>query len=123
MSCCYEGTTIHVQNVTHGQQVEGEHKHLCGTDQEAHPSIDTEYWIPISPDSIESVMLSCDTDPKLWKEAMASYDTAEWAEGLKEEIDSLQAHEVFTLVPKSSVAKGHQIDCHRKHNKKGEVIC
>jgi len=81
-------------------------KHLCGTDQEAHPSIDTEYWIPISPDGIESMMLSLEMDPKSWKEAMASYDVAEWAEGLKEEMDSLQAHKVFTLILKSSVPKG-----------------
>jgi len=72
-------------------------------------------------------MISYDTDLKSWKEAMTSYDTVEWVEGLKEEMDSLWAHEVFTLIPKSSFPKGHQIvksrpHCHRKHNEKGEVV-
>jgi len=46
-------------------------------------------WIPISPIDTESAMLSSDTDPKSWKEAIASYDVAEWIKGLKEEMDSL----------------------------------
>jgi len=77
--------------------------------------------------AIESEMQSCDTDPKSWKEAMASYDTAEWAEGIKEEMDSLWAHKVFTLILKSSGPNGHRImklrpHCCRKCNKKGEVV-
>jgi len=102
-------------------------KHPLETDQDTPPTADTDCWIPISPNGIESVMLSCDMDPKLWKEAMASYDAAEWVEGLKEEMDSLRAHDVFTLIPKSSVPKGCQIvksrlHCHRKCNETGEVV-
>jgi len=84
-------------------------EHLWEMDQDALPATEADYWIPMSSNSIESAILSCDTDPKLWKEAMASYNAAEWEEGLKEEMDSLWAHEVFTLVPKSSVPKGRRI--------------
>ena len=56
---------------------------------DALSATDTDCWIPIPLNGIESVMLSCDMDPKLWKEAMASYNATEWAEGLKEEMASL----------------------------------
>ena len=58
---------------------------------------------------------------------MTSYNVAKWVEGLREEMASLQAHDVFTLIPKSSIPAGCQIvklrpHCHRKHNEKGEVV-
>jgi len=54
-------------------------------------------------------MLSSDMDPKSWKEAMATYNVTEWMEGLKEEMVSLWAHNVFTLIPKSSITFRHYI--------------
>jgi len=72
-------------------------------------------------------MLSCNMDLKSWKETMASYDATEWVEGIKEEIDSLHAHEVFTLIPKCSIPHGCRVvksrpHCHRKCNERGEVM-
>ena len=57
-------------------------KHVHETGQDAHASINIDHWILISLEDIEMTMLSSDMDPKLWKEAMASYDAAEWVEGL-----------------------------------------
>ena len=68
--------------------------------QDTHVSTGTDHWIPISLDITKVAMLLSDTVPKSWKEAMAAYDTAEWMEGLREEMASLWAHDVFTLIPK-----------------------
>ena len=97
------------------------------TNHDAQVSDDADCWIPISPEITEMAMLSYDMDPKLWKEVMAAYDAAEWMEGLKEEMESLRTHDVFTLVPKSSIPVGHRIvksrpHCHRKHDERGEVV-
>src|SRR5882672_6449199 len=78
------------------------------TNQDAQVSVDADHWIPISLDVTEAAMLSSDMDPKSWKKAMAAYDVTEWIEGLREEMVSLRAHNVFTLIPKSSVPVG----CH-----------
>jgi len=61
---------------------------------EAEQAVDMDHWIPISLVDTKSAVLSSDTDPKLWKEAMASYDATEWIEGLRDEMTSLQAHNV-----------------------------
>jgi len=78
-------------------------EHIHETDHDAQVSVDADHWIPISLDVMEMAMLLSNTDPKLWKEAMTAYDAAEWTEGLREEMVSLQAHNVFTLILKSSV--------------------
>ena len=75
-------------------------KHVNETGEDAHMSINIDHWIPISPEDTETVMLSSNTDPKSWKEAMSSHDAAKWAEGLREEMASLWAHDIFTLIPK-----------------------
>ena len=93
--------------------------HMAG--QDAHTSAETEHWIPIFSDGVESAMLSCDTDPKSWKEALASYNATEWVEVLKEEMDSLCAHEVFTLIPKSSIPQGHRV-VSRGHTATGNTM-
>ena len=61
-------------------------------------------WVPLSPNCEESAMMSSNTDPKTWREAMDAADTAQWIEGLEEEMASLRAHNVFTLVPRHSVS-------------------
>jgi len=40
-------------------------KQPCKAGTDTHMSIDVDPWIPISPDGIESAMLSSDTDPKM----------------------------------------------------------
>ena len=95
--------------------------------QDAQVSTDADCWIPISPDITEVAMLSSDMDPKSWKEAMAAYDATDWVEGLREEMASLWAHNVFTLIPKLSIPAGHHImksrpHCHWKHDEKGKVM-
>jgi len=90
-------------------------------------SITRDHWFPISPEDTEMVMLSSDMDPKSWKEAIALYDAADWTEGLREEMASLWAHNVITLILKSSFQAGQwtvksRPYCHRKHKKQGEVI-
>jgi len=102
-------------------------KHVCEIGQDAHVSIKFDHWIPFSPDDTKMMMLLLDTDPKLRKQAMASYDAAEWVEDLRKEMASLWAHNVFTLILKLSVPGGHWIvklrpHCHRKHNEKGEFV-
>jgi len=97
------------------------------TNQDAHISADTDHWIPISWDVTKVAMLSSNMDSKSWKEAMATYNATEWIEGLKEEMVSLWAHNMFTLIQKSSIPVRHCIvklrpHCHRKCNEKGEVI-
>jgi len=81
-------------------------EHIHETDHDTQVSVDADHWISISLDVTEMAMLSSNTDPKSWKEAMTMYDAAEWTEGLREEMVSLQAHNVFTLVPKSSIPAG-----------------
>ena len=81
-------------------------KHVCEIGQDAHVSIKFDHWIPFSPDDTKMMMLLLDTDPKLRKQAMASYDAAEWVEDLRKEMASLWAHNVFTLIPKSSIPVG-----------------
>ena len=85
-------------------------------------------WVPLSPDCEESAMMSSNTDPKTWREAMDAADAAQWIEGLEEEMASLRAHNMFTLVPRHAVPPGCQIiksrpHCHRKHNEHGVVVC
>ena len=67
-----------------------------------HVAVQTQ-WVPLSLDCEEHAMLSSDTDPKTWREAMDLDDTLEWIEGLIEEMESLRAHYVFTLVPRHSI--------------------
>jgi len=91
----------HVSRTEHAvNEVRMSEKHICEMGQDAHMSIARDHWIPISPEDTEMEMLSSDMDPKLWKEAMALYDVADWTEGLREEMTSLQAHDLFTLIPK-----------------------
>ena len=58
---------------------------------------------------------------------MDAADMAQWIEGLEEEMASLRAHNVFTLVPRHSVPPGRRIiksrpHCHQKHNEHGVVV-
>ena len=54
-------------------------------------------------------------------------DTLEWIEGLKEEMASLRAHDIFTLMPRHSIPPECQIIkskpyCHQKHNEPGNIV-
>ena len=60
-------------------------------------------WVSLSPDCKESAMMSSNTNPKTWQEAMDAADAAQWIEGLEEEMASLRTHNVFTLVPRHTV--------------------
>ena len=58
---------------------------------------------------------------------MAAYDVTEWMECLREEMVSLWAHDVFPLIPKSSVPVGCCIvksrpHCHQKCDEKANVM-
>ena len=66
-------------------------------------------WVPLFPNGDESAMMSSDTDPKTWREAMAAEDALEWIEGLEEEMDSLRAHKIFMLIPRHSIPTGRHI--------------
>src|SRR5882724_5571937 len=78
------------------------------TENASHITMQTQ-WVPLSPNGEESAMLSSDTGPKTWREAMAAEDAPEWIEGLEEGMDSIRAHNVFTLIPRHSVPTGCQI--------------
>jgi len=60
-------------------------RHTCKYEHDAHMSTVVDPWIPIS--LVDTEMANM--DPKSWKEAMTSYDVAEWVEGFKEEMISL----------------------------------
>jgi len=112
------------------QAVEKVHESArCTQDTEnvSHIAVQT-WWVLLSPNSEECTMLSSDTDPKTWREAMAADDAPDWIEGLKEEMASLRAHNVFTLVPRHSIPMGGWIvksipHCHQKHNEHGNIVC
>ena len=42
-------------------------------------------------------MMSSNTNPKTWQEAMGAADVAQWIEGLEEEMASLRAHNMFVM--------------------------
>jgi len=52
-------------------------RHTCESEHNAHMSTVANPWIPILPVDTKMAMLSSDMDPKSWKEAMTSYNTAE----------------------------------------------
>ena len=81
-------------------------RHTHKSEHDAHMSTVVDPWIPILLVHTEIAMLSSNMDPKSWKEAMTSYNVAEWVEGFREEMIYLQAQNVFTLILKSSVPVG-----------------
>ena len=89
-------------------------RHTQDTENVSHIAVQT-WWVLLSPNSEECTMLSSDTDPKTWREAMAADDAPDWIEGLKEEMASLRAHNVFTLVPRHPIPTGFCIIKSRPH--------
>ena len=72
-------------------------------------------------------MASIEGDPRTWKEALSADNANEWRKGYEEEMNSLRAHKVWTLVPKSEVPTGRRIVASKPHfvqkrDEKGEVI-
>jgi hypothetical protein len=65
-------------------------------------------------------------DPRTYKEAMMMQYAPQWDAGYDEEMTSLKTHNVWTLVPRSSVPIGRTIvgsrpHFHMKQNEKGEI--
>ena len=74
---------------------------------------------PVSPKAELNMMLSGDPDcalatlvnndawdPENWKVTMASEDKEHWEQGLTKELKSIEACQVWRLVPPSDVPKG-----------------
>jgi hypothetical protein len=88
-------------------------------------------WLPVSPDNngdaeTDVCLLSAKDDLCMYREVKASYDSEFWDPGISEEHKLLMAHNVWTLVPHSSVPNGrHVIKAklvfHWKCNEKGVV--
>ena len=67
-----------------------------------------------------------DTDPRTYKQAIEAYDASHWDKGYDDEINSLNRHGVWTLVPRSTIPKDRKIiGCRplfiRKRNEANEV--
>ena len=95
---------------------------------DAQTALETTPWIPISPDLQEHCWLGVDElDLHTYKEAMAAHDAEEWRKGIAEESASLKAHEVWRLIPRTSVPKGRwiirsKLHFHRKRDEAGNVV-
>jgi hypothetical protein len=83
----------------------------------------------VEEDKDEEFHLPADVDdPRTYKEVMSTWYTAQWDVGYDNKISSLKVHNVWTLIPQSSVPASQKVvgsrpHFHTKCKEKGEIYC